>query len=289
MASIIGFIATVFWLALGLLIVLGALALTSYNKLQNMGQDVKEKSSNVQVSVTKKIQLVNQLGDIVRSYQSHEKLTQLTVSSNNTTRSVSGAYQESGRVLATIQSMASQFPDLKANTQYHRLIDSIQNCESDIENRRNSYNNSVKQYNGVRSAIPTVFIARAIGFSEAPFLQFDVDGVEDTTLRRFETPDGQHLENLLGSARDRVVGGVKLLSATAGELGGAAIARTRGTLPRTSYFYATHGGVPKGPHSIAEIERLVAEGSIPSDVQIAEQGGDHWRSLATVADRRQDA
>lgn len=279
MYSFMNFISTVFWLALAVLAVLAVFAFSSYNKLQQTGLNVKETSSNVQVAVTKKIQLVNQLGDIVRGYQSLEQFTQLQVSSNNTGQSVSGAYQESGRILASIQSIASQFPDLKANTQYHRLIDSIQGCEGDIEGRRNSYNSAVKVYNGLRSSIPTVFVARAIGFPAAPFLQFDVQGVEDSTLRRFETPDGQRLEALLGQAKTRVVGGVKLLGAAAGELGGAAIAKSRESLSRKVYFYATAGAVPRGPCSIEEVQRLIAAGTLPPDVQIAEQGTDQWRTF----------
>jgi LemA protein len=295
MHAIASFIGTVFWLVVWVAVILGIIALLSYNKLQGLVQEVKEKSSNVQVALSKKVQLVNQLGDIVKSFQQAEQFTQLKVSADSTAQAMSGAYRESGQMLAAIQATASRFPELKANEQYHRLIDSIQNCEADIEARRNAYNGAVKAYNGKRASIPTVFVAQVIGFPAAPYLEFTADGVEDSTLRRFETPDGEHLSRLLGEAG----GQLKKLGAVTVEAGssvaaramdsaskGVAIARTRIEEARSAsqdrFFFMVPGGVPKGPSRLSDIERQISSGTLGEDVRVAKEGTDLWVSIKDI-------
>jgi LemA protein len=287
MSSIFGFISSVFWFLFWVALILGAIGLFSYNKLQKLAQEVKEKSSNIQVAVSKKVQMVNQLGDLVRSFQQAEQLTQLKISQDNTAQAVAGAYHESGQMLATIQSVAARFPDLKANEQYHRLIDSIQHCESNIEQRRNQYNAAVKDYNGARSSIPFVFVARALGFPTAPHLEFNISGAEENAMRPFETPDGEHLAKLLGNTGASVAGGMKKLTKSAVEVGSimatkAVDAVGKATASNTErYFYmAAGGGVPKGPLTLQDIEGLVASGAAPAAGVVAREGSDTWQPLS---------
>ena len=186
------------------ILVLGAL---SYNGLQTLAQDVREKSSNVQISVSKKLGLVNQLIDVVKNYQEGEQLTQLKVSQDNSAVGLAQSYQQSGAIMATVQGMAERFPNLKANEQYHRLVDSIQHCEQNIQNTREIYNKSVKAYNTKRVKIPDLFIARSLGFPEAPYMEFDMSGLtEVTSLKTFKTDDGERLEQLLTGAGNRIAG-----------------------------------------------------------------------------------
>ena len=288
MSAFFDFISGIFWMLFWVVLILGIVALINYNTLQRLAQEVKEKASNIQVAVSKKVQLVNQLGDVVRSFQQAEQLTVLKVSEDNTAQAVAGAYRESGQMLATIQSLASRFPDLQASQQYHRLIDSIQHCEANIEARRNHYNEAVKHYNGKRGSIPAVFVARALGFPTAQHIEFDITGAEDGTLRRFETPDGEQLVKLLGGASERVAGGVKRLSQGALEIGTrvadkATDAAARVAPPRaTRYFYMVPGGVPKGPVALADIESSVADGGLPADLQVAMEGSEAWAPLSEL-------
>jgi LemA protein len=289
MGGIIDFVANLFWLLVWLGAILGVIALASYNKLQSLGQEVKEKASNIQVAVSKKVQLVNQLGDVVRGYQQAEQLTVLKVSQDNTAQAVAGAYRDSGQLLATIQSTAQRFPELQASQQYHRLIDSIQYCEANIEARRNEYNDVVKRYNSKRGSIPAVFVARIIGFPMAPHLEFDISGAEEQSLRRFETPDGEQLVRLLGNAGERVSSSARRIAQGAVDAGALTAQRVvdavghkpDDTTPRR-YFYMSPGGVPKGPMPLAGIREQVAAGNLPTDLLVAEDGSDSWTALASL-------
>src|SRR5690606_20759416 len=129
---------------------------------------------------------------------------------------MASSYQQSGAVLAAVQGLADRFPNLKASEQYHRLVDSIQQCELNIQDNREKYNLAVKDYNTLRVRIPTIFIAKSLGFPEAPHLQFDVSGVnESTSLQEFKTDDGERLQQLFSGAGNRIVD----MAAQAGKAG----------------------------------------------------------------------
>jgi Uncharacterized conserved protein len=199
-----------------LLVLLLLLAVASYNALQKLAQDVREKASNAQVAISKKLALINQLIDVVKNYQEGEQLVQLKVSQDVSATDLASSYQQSGTVLATVQGIAEKFPNLKANEQYHRLVDSIQHCEQNIQESREKYNHAVKEYNTKRLRIPTVFMARAMGFPEAPYLQFDVSGMNEiTSLQDFKTDDGERLQQLFTGAGNKIAG----LATQAGKAG----------------------------------------------------------------------
>lgn len=214
------FLANLFWFIVWVAVILIGIALFYYNKLQQLAQEIKEKVSNVQVAISKKLTLINQLIDVVKNYQESEQFTHLKVSQDTSATSLISAYQQSGSVLTTLQGMAEKFPNLKASEQYHRLVDSIQHCESDIQRTREAYNSAVKAYNSVCLGIPAVFVARFIGFSSAPYLEFDVSGMKDvTSLKEFKTDDGERLHQLLSSAGSQIAGATKSIANQAGQAG----------------------------------------------------------------------
>lgn len=194
----------IMWRLVPLLIGILIWAVAIYNKLQKLAQEVREKSSNMQIAISKKLGLVNQLIDVVKNFQEGEQLVHLKVSQD--TSAMTGVYQQAGTVLASVQGLADKFPNLKSNEQYHRLIDSIQICEDDIQKKRSEYNQAVKSYNTSRVKIPTVFVARTLSFPEAPYLEFDMSGINEiTTLKDFKTDDGERLQQLLSGAGNKVV------------------------------------------------------------------------------------
>ncbi|GGG83063.1 hypothetical protein GCM10007415_15030 [Parapedobacter pyrenivorans] len=191
---------------IALIVVILLFSAGSYNALQKLAQHVREAASNAQVAISKKLALINQLIDVVKNYQESEQLVQLKVSQDTSASDLAGSYQQSGNVLATVQGIAEKFPNLKANEQYHRLVDSIQQCEQNIQDSRERYNHAVKEYNTKRLRIPTVFIAKPLGFPEAPYLQFDVSGMNETTsLQDFKTDDGERLKQLFSGAGSKIV------------------------------------------------------------------------------------
>ena len=198
------FIKTLFWLVVFAGLAIGVIALMGYNKLRSMSETIREAWSNIGVTAKKQISLINQLIDVVKGYQESEKLVMLKVSEDTSSAAaVAQMYQQSGMVLSSVNGMAQKFPELKANEQYKRLIDSIQSCETALENARQTYNGAVKGYNTQRSSIPHVFYAATLGFKAAPYLEFNGNDMQTEVgaLQSFvHDDDGERLNQLIGAA-----------------------------------------------------------------------------------------
>lgn len=264
-----------------LLVIVGGIAYIAmqYNKLQKLAQEVRESSSNIQVAISKKVNLINQLIDVVKNYQEGEQFTLLKISQDNVASNMMASYQQSGTVMATLQGMADRFPNLKASDQYQSLMGSIKDCENNIQGNREKYNRHVKEYNSVRVAIPTVFFAKSLGFSEAPYLEFDVTGATMTNLKSFTTDDGERLSQMLSNAGKGVVGATKTLAGHATQAGKAIAEKVKDSAT-SKYYFSLPGGVPQGPATLEEIHHMVSAGQLAPEVMLAEAGSQEWRPLA---------
>lgn len=263
---------TIIFIAL-VLVILGAVL---YNNLQKYAQAVRRQASNVQVAISKKLSLINQLIDAVKNYQEGEQLVQLKVSQDNTASAMLNAYQQSGNTLASIQGMMERFPNLKANEQYKMLMTDIKQCELDIQSQRTYYNNEVERYNNCRLKIPTVFIARLLGFSEAPYLEFDHSGLKDvTSLKEFKTDDGERLTQLLSNAGSSISKATKNIAGHASHAGKLIVDKVKDQAS-AKYFYMIPGGAPKGPISREELETLHSTNNLPEDTTVNKSGTDEW-------------
>lgn len=282
MDTIIGFIQFLFFITL----VLAGIALLSYNRLQTLAQEVREKASNVQVVISRKLALINQLIDLVKNYQESEQFTYLKISQDTSTAATMQAYAQSGLLLTSLQGLADRFPNLRASEQYHRLGNNIERCESDIQNARQDYNSTVKAYNAQRLSIPTVFVARFMGFSEAPYLEFDLSSMKEiSTLKEFKTDDGERLEKLLTGAGNQLVGAGKSLMGQAGQIGKALSEKIIDQPAASQYFYMSPGSTPKGPVPQMQLEALFAAREIDEATLVAEVGSQDWLPYMALAQK----
>lgn len=208
MESIFNFLTTLIQFVLIMGVILVVIAFLGYNKLRGLSESLKEAFANIGVVSRKQASLVNQLIDVVKGYQESEKLVMLKVSEDMTNAAkVAQLHQQAGMVLSSVNGLADRFPELKANQQYLRLIDSIQACEAQLEEARSRYNSTVKTYNTARSTIPAVFYSSALGFKPAIYLEFDANNqlLDEVSLKHFNTDDdGERLNALLGKAGEKI-------------------------------------------------------------------------------------
>jgi LemA protein len=144
------------------ILVIAVIALTvwiiiTYNNLQSYKQVIVEQSSNMQVSLQKRRDLASRVLDVAKGFGDHEKLTHLTVSSN------ANASTES------LAALSQSFPELKANQTYVQLMKQLEELETNISNKRESYNRAVKNYNTYRSSFPTMLVVGKLRFEAAPY------------------------------------------------------------------------------------------------------------------------
>ena len=283
-----------FVIQLGVLALIGGVVFlfVTYNRMQRLAQEIRESSSNVQIAISRKLSLVNQLIDIVKNFQEAEQFTHLKISQDNSAVAMATAYQQSGTIMSSIMAVADRFPDLKANEQYHRLIDSVQQCETDIQTKRQTYNWHVKMYNTQVLSAPTVFVASPLGFSVASYLEFDISGTTEVKpLKEFATDDGARLRELLSKGGEQFGRMGREVMQQASTAGRAMSGRpTNGDHPvndpiqkiTPEYFYLDASGVPSGPVESTAIIAMLAGNRISLDTLIIATGEQEWRPARSI-------
>lgn len=323
MQSILSFFGTIIQLVFLLIIVVAVIAFFGYNKLRGLSENIREAWSNIGVVGKKQVSLINQLIDTVKGYQESEKLVMLKVSEDvSTANAVASIQHQAGLVMTSVSGLAQKFPELKANGQYMRLIDSIQKCEEQLESARQSYNGMVKQYNTHRSSIPHVFYAKALKFQKAPYLEFQGnDQVTDMgSLKNFSADDdGERLNALLGAAgnsamklgsravtnsvdiANRAIEGSKVLVDSAQE---KVRQRNAPSQPQTEvqgigsssnqlpsipqhgaevlFHYVDANKQPAGPVTAIELRALLSTGAISTTTLAAAAGAKEWVTVEHV-------
>jgi len=204
-----------------LIVWLAVYTVRKYNSLQSLAHRVREAHANIMASMKKRLDLVNKLVDIAKGYADHEKLTHLSISANGTEAAVSESAAASG-VLTQIMRMATQYPELKANTAYQQLMSQLDAIETDLQSKREAYNGMVRVYNSSISTLPVSLYARQLGFSAVPY--FDVENADSLEkLRDFHTEDAEHLKQMLAQSTKRVADSGRRMAEESVRLGKLAV------------------------------------------------------------------
>ena len=177
-----------FWL-LVILIVIVLWLVKVYNKLQSSMQNIREGFSNLQAGLKKRQQLSGQIIEIASGYLEHEQVTQLRVAQSQNTQQLAA--------------MAQNFPQLRADATYQKLMGQLETLENDILARRENYNNRVKQFNSYRNSFHAVLVAQKLSFGTVDYFDSD-DEKFDAQVQNFARDDSAVLQEIIGSSAKAV-------------------------------------------------------------------------------------
>lgn len=177
-----------FWL-LVILIVIVLWLVKVYNKLQSSMQNIREGFSNLQAGLKKRQQLSGQIIEIASGYLEHEQVTQLRVAQSQNTQQLAA--------------MAQNFPQLKADATYQKLMEQLEALENDILARRENYNNRVKRFNSYRNSFPAVLVAQKLSFDTVEYFDSD-DEKFDAQVQSFARDDSAVLQEIIGNSAKAV-------------------------------------------------------------------------------------
>jgi LemA protein len=188
------------------LVVLMLIVLQVRGQLFELSQDVKEQRSNIKITLTKQMGLINQLSDVAQDYFKGEQLVHLKLSQDNTTASLMSAYHQSGSALALVQGLAQQRPEIKADGQFLLLSANITKTWDEVEKARTRLNQIVKVYNKQRGGLIASLLAPALGFREEEYFDTDLSQREEPAkFNRLRSDDDKRLDQVLGPAGSTAV------------------------------------------------------------------------------------
>lgn len=161
-----------------ILLILVIWAISCYNRLVRLRNDVKEGYSTMDVYLKKRYDLIPNLVETVKGYAKHENGTlEKVIAARN---GVANAKTDSDKVeaenvlsgtLKTLFAVSENYPDLKANQNFMDLQSQLNQIEEDIANARRYYNGSAKLFNNACETFPSVLIANMFHFTQYPMYE----------------------------------------------------------------------------------------------------------------------
>src|SRR5919199_1733765 len=158
----------------------GAPAMTgcSYNRFVGQEEAIKAQWAQVENQLQRRNDLIPNLVETVKGYAQHEESVfkdiadarSRLLAAKSPEETIAAANQQTsalGRLLAVVEN----YPQLKADQQFNRLMDELSGTENRIAVARMRYNEAVQDYNTSRRQFPANLTARLFGFKEYPFFQ----------------------------------------------------------------------------------------------------------------------
>ena len=143
----------------------------AYNKGVTLRNYVREAFSTMDVYMKKRWDLIPNLVETAKGYMTHEQstLTKITELRNQNYSGMSNEQKmdvnsQLGFGLAKLLAVAENYPDLKANENFLKLMDELSAVEEDIANSRKYYNGTVREFNNYTELFPTNIIAMIFNF-----------------------------------------------------------------------------------------------------------------------------
>ena len=163
-----------------MLIVSAAVLLSgcSYNKFVAQEEAVKAQWAQVQNQLQRRNDLIPNLVETVKGYASHESQVFEDIAASRAklagattpAEQIATANQQSaalGRLLVIVEN----YPQLKANEQFNRLMDELSGTENRLAVERMRYNERVQAYNTSRRQFPGVITAHFFSFKYYPLFE----------------------------------------------------------------------------------------------------------------------
>lgn len=164
-----------------LVVALVALVIGGFNKLRKADIGAQEAIGGIDVQLTRRADLIPNLLATVKGYAAHETavLESVTAARTRVQAAAAGsdvpakaaADAELERSLVSLNAVAENYPDLKANTNFLDLQRQLGETEDQISFARQYYNDAVRSLNNLTQTIPWMFLTGMAGVSKRDFYE----------------------------------------------------------------------------------------------------------------------
>jgi LemA protein len=150
----------------------------SYNTFVSQEQTIKAQWAQVENQLQRRNDLIPNLVETTKGFAQHEEAVYKDIAdarsrllaAKSPEETIAAANQQTsalGRLLAVVEN----YPQLKSNEQFNRLMDELAGTENRIAVERMRYNEAIQAYNTMRGQFPSNMTAKMFGFKEYPFFQ----------------------------------------------------------------------------------------------------------------------
>lgn len=168
------------WIVLGIVVLIAAFFIGTYNRLVTLRQRLKNAWSQIEVQLKRRYDLIPNLVNTVKGYATHERETfEKVTQARNMAIQAKDVNEQAGAenllsgALKSLFAVAENYPQLKADANFRQLQEELTNTEGKIAFSRQFYNDSVMNFNTAIQRFPTVLIAGMFGFHKQEYFNLD--------------------------------------------------------------------------------------------------------------------
>ena len=150
----------------------------SYNKFIGQEEAIKTQWAQVENQLQRRNDLIPNLVETTKGFAQQERDvfgqiadSRAKLAGAQTPEQKIQAANEQSAALARLLVVVENYPNLKANEQFNRLMDELAGTENRLAVERMRYNQKVQEYNTSRRQFPANLTAKMFGFKEYPFFQ----------------------------------------------------------------------------------------------------------------------
>ena len=159
-------------------LVIGAAALSSgcsYNRFVSQEEAIKTQWAQVENQLQRRNDLIPNLVETVKGFAQQERDvigriadSRAKLAAARTPEEKIDAANQQSAALARLLVVVENYPQLRSNESFNRLMDELSGTENRIAVERMRYNERVQEYNTSRRQFPSNLTARVFGFKEYP-------------------------------------------------------------------------------------------------------------------------
>ncbi len=160
------------------ILVLVTWAISTQRRLAMLDENINNAMSQIGVQLSSRWDALSALLDLTKGYAEHEYKTLSETIKARRPINANSSPAEAGEqdnlligAMSRIMSVAEQYPTLKADQNYTRTMDSVNQYEGMVRQSRLIYNDSVTKLNRDIRMFPTSFIAGMMGFAKRDYLE----------------------------------------------------------------------------------------------------------------------
>ncbi|KQC16094.1 MAG: protein LemA [Methanosaeta sp. SDB] len=152
-----------------------------YNRLQKLSNGAESTLSQVRVAMKKRLDMIEQLVDSVKSYARFERDVLENISRMRTRVGSADPGEltriegESKGVFGNLVAVAEDYPQLKTSEAVMMTMKAIGDLEDEISRHRYTYNNIVQNFNTILDTIPSKYVASSARLRKMDYLNFEED------------------------------------------------------------------------------------------------------------------
>ncbi|MBO4917622.1 MAG: LemA family protein [Bacteroidales bacterium] len=159
-------------------------------KLVEKDELCKNALSQIGVQQASRWDALTALVELVKSYNEHEYNTlrdviamRKTITGESTVAEAQAQEQALTGLVRNINVVAEQYPELKANENYAKAMDSVNLYENQVRLSRMTFNDTVTKYNKEIRQFPTSLVAGLLGFNTRDYLNEAVGKSEMPSMK----------------------------------------------------------------------------------------------------------